>query len=54
MSATTTYRVLAGYHRHIDVLCRPGMYYVSVCLGVFPVGFDAVCDDFGNLVKVTQ
>jgi hypothetical protein len=50
---TTTYRVLAGYHRHVTFLCKPGHYFVTVCSEWASAGgFDAVCDDFGNLVRV--
>lgn len=42
------YRWAEGYFQ-----IKPGMYRVIVCLDSH-TSYDAVCDDFGNLVRVSQ
>lgn len=47
--------VVIGVYRHDPVMCRAGMYRVVTGLGQWGLRhFDAVTDDFGNLVGVSQ
>ena len=48
---------LVGVYRHHNLMCRPGLYAVVFCIDTQWMRdscVSAVCDDFGNLVKVTQ
>ena len=48
---------LVGVYRHDALMCGPGLYGVVFCIDKqwMPLScFSAVCDDFGDLVRVTQ
>ena len=49
--------MLVGLYRHDNRICKPGLYRVVFCefgaCSFIPENADAVCDDFGNLVKVS-
>jgi len=44
--------ILCGMWRHYDGMCLPGTYRVVICLDGAD-HYDAVMDDFGNLVRVS-
>lgn len=51
-----TYSVTVGVYRHFPGMTKHGYYAVVLCVDSW-VGSacvaDAVCDDFGNLVRVS-
>lgn len=50
---TATLSVEFGLYRHDSLMARPGFYRVITGLHTFGLpSFDAVMDDFGNLVAV--
>ncbi len=47
--------VVVGVYRHDPVMCSAGLYRVVTGLGQWGFHhFDAVTDDFGNLVRVSE
>lgn len=56
MSQPLIYGLHAGIYRH-SALCSVGLYCVVLALGAswaLQGYFHAVCDDFGNLVRVEK
>ena len=49
-------RMVVGVFRHYPLMCRAGFYRVIPvpCIGWVLPHCDAVVDDFGNLVMVSQ
>lgn len=47
-----SYFILVGCWRHETIMCRPGLWRVVVCCDEYR-NYDAVVDDFGNLVRVS-
>jgi len=49
------YNPLVSFYRHDELFCRAGLYRVVTGMGEWGFShFNAVVDDFGNLVKVSQ